>query len=396
MDEPSAQTAHYNVSSVQNTPREVPAIRLRWNGYKATDIEVLLNQALCLEQEKDMVGAEEKFKIALDACYHLYPPAHDWTIDITYRLALFYGEQNNMEKADHVLDQLTNQMISRWGQGHEATVRHYLVIAHLLEAWDRHDDFINVIKQLIEISDSLLAHRESNGEEHQTLLNVDIQTILNSTRLSNIVVDKCVLSPLQVLLALERNSPHIMDVDSGSSFSLEDMIDRLIEKFSKSPKDHMIDIICAQTALVRLHNKSDPAKKDAVFREACKSAFLLCKLPGKKGLGLCQAAIDFVAECLELWDQHPTMELLEAIEEIAAEENGPEDPSLISLVIRIGKMLQDKTTWREAAPRFEQAYSASISAFGYDSPVTRRLESSLEERCYSSKIELGVGKAVYL
>jgi hypothetical protein len=301
-----------------------------------------------------------------------------------------------MEKADHVLDQLTNQMISQGGEGHEATVRHYLVIAHLLEAWDRHEDFINVIKQLIGNSDSLLAYHESNGEEHQTSLNVAIQTILNSSRLPNIIVNECALSPLQVLLAVERNSPHIINADSESNFSLEAKIYRLIEKLTKRPEDHMIDIIRAQTALVRLHNKSDPAKRDAVFLEACKSAFFLCRLPAKKGLGFCQAAIDFVAECLELWHQSQAMQILEAIEEIAAEENDPEDPSLISLMIRIGKMLQDKTTWKQAAPRFQQAYSASISAFGYNSSVTRRLESGLEERCYSSKIELGDGKAVYL
>lgn len=396
IDEPSAQTVHCNVSSVQNIPREIPTIRLRWNGYKATDIEVLFNQALLLEKEENMIEAEKNFKIALDACYHLYPPAHDCTIDITYTLAMFYGKQNKMEKADHVLDQLTSQMISRWGQGHEATVRHYLVMAHLLEAWDRHEDFINVVKQLIENSDSLLSYCEINGEEHQTFLNVDAQTILNSTRLPNIIADGCALSPLQVLLAAEKNNSHITDVDSGSSNSLEDMINRLIKKLMKSPKDNMIDIIRAQTALVRLHSKSDPAKKDAIFEKACKSAFSLCRLRYKKELAFCQASIDFVAECLESWYQHQAMEILEAIEEIAAEENEPEDPGLISLIIRIGKMLQDKTTWKQAAPRFEQAYAASISAFGYDSTVTKRLELALEERRYSSNIEPGVVKTVYL
>lgn len=393
IDEPSVQPEPHNISSVQNTSKEGPAIRLRWNGYKATDIEVLLNQAVCLEQEKDIVRAEEDFKIALDACYHLYPPAHDLTVEITYRLALLYGEQSEMEKADHVLDQLTNQMVSRWGWEHETTVRHYLVVARLLEAWDRHEDFINIIKELIKNSDSLLACRESDGIGHQSLLNVGAQTILNSTRLSNIIVNKHALSPPQVLLAVEKNNSHIMDVNSGINLSLEDMFDRLLDKLAKSPKDHMIDIIRVQTVLFRLHNKSDQSKKDAICMKACESAFLLCGLPGKKGLAFCQAAIDFVAECFELWYQYEAMKILEVVEEIAAEENEPEDPGLISLMIRIGKMLQVKTTWKQAAPRFEQAYAASISAFGYDSPVTRRLELGLEERHYSNKIDTDFVKA---
>ncbi|KAH8700438.1 hypothetical protein BGW36DRAFT_374138 [Talaromyces proteolyticus] len=392
----SAQTTRYTNSSTERASRDVPAIRLRWNGYKATDIEDLLHQALNLEQEKDWVGAEEKFMHALDACYHLYPPADDLTVNTSYKIAIFYGKQNNMARADHILDQLTSQFISRWGQGHEATVKHYLVVAHLLEAWDRHDDFINVIKQLTDGSNAPLVNRGSNGEEHQTFIDVDIPTVLNSTRLPNMAEDGVVLSPLQLLLALEKGHSRILDVDSRRT-SLEERFKRLLETLMKNPERYMVDIIRIQTALVKIHGTLDPAQKDIAFRDAWESAFFLCKLPGKKGLVFCNAAVDFVAEYLEMWYQHQAMVILEAIEQVAADETEPEDPGLISLMIRIGKILQAKATWKEAAPRFEQAYAASITAFGHDSTVTKRLESSLEERHYSSEIEPGrIVRAVYL
>jgi len=81
-------------------------------------------------------------------------------------------------------------------------------------------------------------------------------------------------------------------------------------------------------------------------------------------------------------------QLLEKIEQRIVETYGESHTDTISLLIRIGKMYQGLKRWEDAKPRFEQAYAASITELGYDSPVTKSLERCLEREQFSSTLAL--------
>ncbi|KAF2468238.1 uncharacterized protein BDR25DRAFT_344515 [Lindgomyces ingoldianus] len=382
----SPQRARNHVGSSGGMASQYCGIRLRWNGHTVADISTVKGQALDLERLNDFDGADEKFTEALEACRNLLPPADELRANITYQVARFYGRRNHMTRADSVLDELTDQFVHRWGQGHEKTLNHYGTVGLLLQAWDRHEDSLNLMRRLTDDLKSTSLYSNTKGKEAQSAINVDLPSLYTSTMLSGTSGDERNPASSQLVLQLEIENAAVTNLESIDR--PEQRLLNLLNQLMKNPERNLIDIVRIRRLLVNLYSKSlmsDEAGE--AFAQAKISITSLCSLDCSKTNDFFRAAVDLAEYGLEEGFTADAYEILEVVESEVVAENGPDHPNTISLLMKIGKMVQEMASWEEAEPRFQQAYAACITAFGYKSIVTQKLEKSLEKGSYLGDLE---------
>jgi hypothetical protein len=112
-------TPNYLTSSLgqQWTPLLHPStpfpnyLTLLWRGNRVEDILNIIEEADGYEKALDMTLAEEKYREALSEYQRLLSPTHHDTLELAYRLARFYAQQDRMMQADEVLDWMNRKIV---------------------------------------------------------------------------------------------------------------------------------------------------------------------------------------------------------------------------------------------------------------------------------------------
>lgn len=336
-----------------------------------------------LERQKDFEGAAEKFTEVIDASSHLLRPADELTIITTYQVARFYARQKNMAKADTVLDDLTKQIVSRWGHRHDRTMRHYAMIIRLFETWDRHEDVLHLMKRLTDDFKSCLPTFDDTSQDAQTALHVDAESLFTSSRLAANTAESsdAGLSFDERFLRMEVENGAVIDLEGGDR--PEQRALRLLDRLLQSPEDNLVDIVRTRKLLVSIYIKAvmDSEAREA-FAQAKDSVSLLCRLHCSKPKNFFTSATDLAEYGMENDYKDDSHVIFETLEAEAVTSFGADHAYTISLLIRIGKVVEKMDAWEKARPHFQQAYAACITAFGFESLVTLRLERALEEAQY--------------
>jgi tetratricopeptide (TPR) repeat protein len=361
------------------------SIRLRWNGHTVTDIPNIVAQAQELERLKDFEGADEKYTETLDAYRNLLPPAHQLTANITYQVARFHARQNSMTRADAILDELTDQFVSQRGQSHASTMSHYTTLAQLLQTWDRYEDVLNLVKRLTDDFKVVGPFPNDGTHNLQAALSFDMPSLLASSKLSTDKVAGDIPLTLQAL-RVEVGNAAVIDLEGSDR--PEQRVLNLLDQLMINPERNLVDIIRTRHLLIEIYCKSAMSDEAAkAFAQAKDCTTLLCRLECHKPKEFFTAAAELAKYGLE---HHYTDEAHQTFDIIISEAvttYGPDHSYTISLLIRIGKVVQNLDSWEKAEAHFEQAYAACITALSHEAFVTRRLEKALEKGYYLDDLD---------
>jgi hypothetical protein len=252
------------------------------------------------------------------------------------------------------------------------------MIIELFDAWDRHQDALHLMKRLAD--DCSLSSLLSNGssQDAQAAIHIDKRSLLTSSQLAANRADTAEngLTPAERILQME------------GGIRLEQMALRLLDLLLETPEDNLVDIVRTRHALVSIYAKSvmsDKARE--TFAEAKDSVILLCRLHCHKSKEFFTAATDLAEYGMENAYTNDSLATFEELESEAVATFGADHPYTISLLIRIGKIIQKLDSWDNAQRYFEQAYAACITAFDFGSFITLRLERALERAHYPDGLD---------
>jgi hypothetical protein len=366
-----------------------PSIRLRYKGYTIQDIDKIRQAAHELDQNDDYENAYNKYCELLDVLKHLLPVAKEGYRSLVYEAACFFARNEDMEKADKVLDRLSEECIQWWGAVHEQTLKHYAKIGKLLAQWDRHRDAVDIFKRITDNFPVLaISTQEVPGQrptsQPRTLhsyVDVDNQPLQDSI---NIVLGEHVEeSPSLALTMLQEQLSlnHSLDVDEQKS--LDRVILDILENMEENPTENATGILHAHCLLVTFYNKAEmPDDSVAALDKAKDRALSICKLNFNLTTTFFHTAIDLAKTLFEEKQQTAADDLLDRLQERFTDDYGYEHTDTILLLIRIGKMFQRLKRWDLARPRFQAAFAGAIDRFGLDSQLAKRLEACLEDNHY--------------
>jgi tetratricopeptide (TPR) repeat protein len=361
------------------------------------DLDTLRKMASEMAENDDLQRAEAKYCELLDTAKHLLPPADEKAAGLAYEVAHFYAHNDEMAKADEVLDELSAQFTQRWGSGHEKTVKHYSTLGKLFIIWGRHEEAVNILKRLTNGLSTCIMSSETEGQSNQqrppqigasrSYVQLDTPSLTSSVIFSANRNEErnasAELTVLQERLSISRAIA--IDDDESADKLIIDLLDRM----EVNPKRHGTDIMRARCLLIDFYSKAglDDARKSAL-QTARHSAQSLCRVECKMPTNFFHISIDLAKTLINDGQAAEAEQLLEVLERRMTDSYGETHTDTISHLIRIGKMYQGLKRWEDAEPRFEQAYAACITELGYDSLITKHLERCLEKKQYSTGIAL--------
>jgi thioredoxin-like negative regulator of GroEL len=327
-------------------------IRLRYKGYTYRDIAKLQQEARELEDDGNLADTKEKYRELLDISKNLLSVGSETYKDVVYEAAWFFARNEDMEQADQILDNLSEETTRRWGPAHEQTIRHYAKVGVFLAQWNRHDDAVGIIAR---ITDNEELHARTSWTP-STLEKPQENIRFNS-------------------------APNGNNNESSATSVLE-----LLNILEQSPYENATDIVRMRCLLVTTYEKLGMQGKANETLSLAKDRTLeLCKQRLELTTTFFQSAIDLARALLKAKQPTTAEDLLDRLQEKFMDDYGNDHPDTISLLIEAGKMFQQLKRWDLARPRFEAAYAGAMSQFGIDSLLVKRLETSLENKRFSMK-----------
>ena len=362
-------------------PHNVSSLQFRWNNLNLADIHNLKNDAARLDNEGDSANAEIKFRDALSGFENLLSPTHEETAIAAYQLASFFANHDRMKEADKVLDWFGGNYIRRWGLNHEKTISHLLRVIELLQAWERHDDAMLLLRRVLDSWDDL------DSDVGPNIVSVGT-AVVQDTELEGIDPD--------ITNHIFQESSDKLEVDSQlrvvslwlstSAEGLEPVLVRLIQQCEKYPETLGVQSLQARCSLARLYLKL--GNRDAAIKELAMAAKLLIKKLAPSQDLQCsilkaarQVAFAYV-ECKEIKTSNDLLERVAERLEAKLEDKREHTQLLVGFLTDIAREYQRALAWQNAAPWFERALAISLISLGSDNERTQRLEAALQNQQY--------------
>ena len=367
--------------------------RLQWDGKRKTDIDEVYQRSKRLFQAGSFHDAEEGYLQALGGYEALLGTTDKETNAVAYELADLYAQINRMDEADKVLDWMSEKHAKRWGIRHKNIREHMVQVADLLESWSRIDDAVALTKRMADSYEmSSIFHSANHDKAHLSQFpsqRMEANSMRTEYRLPPIGKRAFALNSddgdavqmdYQVRLAMMRAKA---EDDEAAPLLL-----RLLERCERHPAKLAVQILEARTGLIELYNTLELQDKfQASLLHIPRSVKIVFESKAERTELLLLRAIEMIQWLIEGGNYEQANPLLQQVETEAVERFGEESSVTISVLIRIGIILQELDRWEDARPRFEQALASSMSA---NTPLESPLIKSLEDALYNKKYPKGV------
>lgn len=329
------------------------SVKMMWGDLTKADVNELLKSADRFEQTGYYKEAEEKFRTALSALQHLLPPMHGDTIDLSYRFATFYAQNDRVKDAYAILQWLTECSMHIWGREDRRTLRHLERTIEMMFTWHRITDAATLIHQLFgsnapEAETSLLDWPSGDAE---STAKMDCELTLAQFRAR---ADP--IAGNQVLLPLV------------------DQCEENIEMYARQT-------LKAWSALVQLHRaRHDIQPQIEVLERAASKLDDVLAQAGHNDAAMFDEASLLFQHALFAREYDLAGRISSAIEETATKSLTNHDTALMRILTKLGLQYQAANMWEEARPYFEHALAASMVGNGLSHPFTQTLEIALERQ----------------
>jgi hypothetical protein len=367
---------------------------LQWDGKSKSEIDAVYQRSKQQVQAGNFHEAKEGYRQTLGGYAELLGLTHENTNTVAYELADLYAQMNRMDEADKVLDWMSEKHTERWGMRHKRIREHMVQVSDLLESWSRIDDAVALTSRMAdsyELSEVLpvAAPRNSLAPRYPHQYQ-DVDLVRDRYQIQPIGKRAFALQgddgdrvhmDYQVRLAITRAKA---EDDQAKTLLL-----RLLERCERHPTKLAVQILESRTSLLELYKALELEDKfQRALLDIEKSFNVVFDSDTERTELVLQRAIEMINWMIksDLYQKaHP---LLLRIQSEAAKIFGESSAELISVLIRIGTMLQDQDRWENARPRFEQALAAAISGnASFESPLVKNLEDALYEKKFTTGVE---------
>lgn len=377
-------------------------IRLRYKGHSFQDIEKMRRAAHELEAKDDYERAKDKFCELLDVSKHLLAEGAEMYRNVVYEVACFFARNEDMETADNVLDSLSEECIRSWGAVHENTLNHYATVGKFLVQWDRHSDAVGIFQRMAETL-PVLASPANKGPKpgltsqpgaFHSYIDVDNQPMQDSIHAT--VEEHVEKNPSHTLAALQQRLKLSRDPTTGGEGFSEEALSQLLSTMEQNPAKNAANIIHAHCLLITYFKANMPDRSGEALATANDRAISLCKQNVCLSTTFYHTCIQLANTFFEAEQQSAAQQLLHRLQAKFTNDYGPDHPDTISLLIRIGKIMQRQTgRWELARQWLEAAYAGALERFGVQSALAKRLEACLENGKYSFEPDEDEESAVF-
>jgi tetratricopeptide (TPR) repeat protein len=359
---------------------------LIWNGQTKAEFEAMHRQAHELDRAGNIEDAEAKFREALEGFEHLLSPTHEETNVVAYHLAEFLANQSRMTEADTVLNWMGEKHFERWGMSHKKTSSHLLRVSDMYHSWSRTGDAISLLSRAMDRLERELKSTRRDDEDP------DASTVFESGR----NIPNRTLQPRTSGTIIEPNNddpddPRYVEYQLGLAMAQVKahneaanlLLESLLDKCEEHPKELAVQILDVRATLVEHYQRLGQSEKiEKALKQAASSFWKVLKSDFKKTPSILEAAGKLAELHVKAGDLDAGETMFLEVELEAVESFGADDDSTIDVLTVIGVFYQEQDRWDDAEPRFEQALSASMTAYGLESEVTVRLETALEKKRY--------------
>lgn len=315
----------------------------------------------------------------------LLTPTHEDTVEVAYELAEFYARNDRMDDADSVIEWIGDKHLERWPPGHKKMRMHLIRVADMLHGWSRVDDAVSIISRAANMFEKSFQSHFTDLTMFSGQHNSRLHSIRDEHRKSVHFAggdpptqedeDTSTRIDYAVLLAMVRARA---EDDEAEACLLS-----LLDQCEKQPGRLSVQILEARGALVDLYKLLDkPDSVDKALSQIGNSFWAVFNSEAKKTPLLFETAIEVVSLLVKANRYSEAEPLFAKVELDVVQAFGDDNEFTISILIQIGKLFQAEKRWQDARPRFEQALAASMTAYGLESTMTKRLEDVLEKKTY--------------
>lgn len=371
-----------------DVPRHNENLRLVWNGHTKAEFEAMHKRAHELDRSGNVEDAEAEFREALEGFEHVLSPTHDETNTVAYHLADFLAAQGRMTEADAVLNWMGEKHFEDWGMNHKKTVAHLLRVSGMYHSWSRSEDAISLLSRAMARFEKGIKStpEDETGEDSDTSTVVEPSHGLSTRK----PPPRCSSTTSQ-MNDDNPDDPQYVDYQIGLAMAqvkahdetANHLLQNLIEKCEEHPQELAVQILDARATLVEHYQGlGESNKTEESLQEAASSFWKVLKSDFKKTPSILEAARQLAELHVKAGQLDTGENMFLKIESEAVESFGEDDDSTIDVLTTIGVFYQEQGRWDDAEPRFEQALSASMTAYGLESEATVRLETALENKGY--------------
>jgi tetratricopeptide (TPR) repeat protein len=328
--------------------------------------------------------AERKFREALVGLENLLPATHEDTNAVAYHLAAFYAQHGRMKEADGVLNRIGEQHLDRWGINHKKTRTHIHRVADLFHSWNRQSDAIAFLCRAFSYYDRLFGTSDRGG------------TSSGSIESNPSIVRTMPIQHLRIQSADPTDSNHESEGTNGKeleqpSTELAIKVEEadgpsllsLIDQCEKYPEHLGEETLQAYRTVINCCRTQQNGHMLPVALERSAAAFWkIFDTYERKAKMVLDAAVELAKAHLVSGNDEIAEDMFHEIQEEAVKSLGSDDHTTIAILIDIGKLYQDQQRWPDALPWFEHALSASLTANGLESNLTKKLDAARENECY--------------
>ncbi|CEI66059.1 hypothetical protein FVEN_g4529 [Fusarium venenatum] len=129
---------------------DTPPVNLEYHKTTLSQLHDLLKEASCAASTGKVNDADADFRDSVSGFRFKLSPTHDETIRAAYMYACFYAKTNQMDKADAVLNWMSNHHVKKWGSSHDNTYLHYARTIELFQSWGRQEDAEVLVYRLLD------------------------------------------------------------------------------------------------------------------------------------------------------------------------------------------------------------------------------------------------------
>ncbi|KAM0230539.1 hypothetical protein ACHAP5_011350 [Fusarium lateritium] len=367
---------------------DTPPINLELNRTTLSELRDLLGEASRAALAGDDNDADANFRDAVSGLRFKLSPTHDETLRAAYLYACFYAKVNQMDKADAILDWMSNHHVKKWGPRHDHAYLHYARMIELFRSWGRQEAAELLVYKLLDNEtdeginlldprhDSTIQRRtmpldlgasfpETDDPEliSQQLNKIDLAIISNINGLDNV---------LEVIIGHCDSKPHDLDTSlqacrakcafakwHNNAGNLE-----LVFNLLKSAKGSVTPFLTVN---------EEPMSR-ATIQTAKALAYQFLEMKDESS---CNAVLEDVVGSLEARCQVPDCDANETM-------------FLLDLVLTVAFHFHEVTSWDKCRYWIERGFGIAMKMHGLKSPEARRFQKILDKEDFEMRSSISV------
>ncbi|KAF4448332.1 rhomboid family protein [Fusarium austroafricanum] len=225
---------------------DTPPVNLDLKNTSLSQLNELLNAASHAASIGNVNEANADFRDAVSGFRFKLSPTHDETLKAAYLYACFYAKSGLMDKANAVLNWMSEHHVSKWGPRHDNVYLHYARMVELFRCWGRQEDAEVLVYKLLDDEtdeDVNILTAASESQQRQPIMDTDLHRAFPETD-----------DPDSISQQLNRIDIAIMSNIKG----LNDVLEVMIRHCEAKPDDLAMALqACrAKCALAKWHSNT--------------------------------------------------------------------------------------------------------------------------------------------